>query len=131
MARPMILSIGIASVIAGCGLLPTPAGWKVDVANGDRPLIVSIATDRSAELWLVPAGAHLVLLRDTEARQGSIELIDPEDCTLYDEAKLQPTAFTIVIEPGAGDARDFSMRLDPGADVAGPSSTDYTANCSG
>jgi hypothetical protein len=130
MARP-VLSVVVALAFAGCGLLPGSSGWKVDVANGDRPLIISIATDRSAALWLVPAGAHLVLLRDSEARQGSIELIDPEDCTLYDEAQLQPTSFTIVIEPVAGNAQDFAMRLDPGADVAGPPSTDYTPNCSG
>jgi hypothetical protein len=71
------------------------------------------------------------LLDQPEPLHGSIELLDPADCTLYDSVEHSSTSFTIVPEPVAGDVRDFAMRLNPGADLAGLPSTEYTPNCSG
>ena len=131
MERRAILSCALALLFAGCGILPpVPPSWQVDVANADRPLIVSISTDRAAWLWLVPANARIVLLREPLPLQGSIELIDPESCTAYDKAALVGTSFTIVPQSVAGPVRDFGLRLDPGAESGGPPSEDFTANCS-
>jgi hypothetical protein len=129
-ARRLTL-VTAALFICGCsGLLPE-AGWKVDVANADRPLMISIATDRAAWMWLVAPDEHLVLFREPEALQGSIELIDPDGCVLYDEANLLPTSFTIVPVRRVGEPTDFVLNLVPGAPFDARINTDYSTGCSG
>jgi hypothetical protein len=122
--------LGLCSLGACAGLLPE-RGWKVDVLNGDRRLILSIATERSASMWLIEPDAHVALFREEEARPGAIELIDPIDCALYDRALLLPSSFTIVPERFNGPPLDFEVKLLPGATAEGPIDVDYTTHCSG
>jgi hypothetical protein len=123
----------VALATAACDLLPLPVtGWKVDVANANEPLLVTITTDRAAWAWLVPRGGRLVLLNEREPLAGTIELIGVDaGCIVYDSADLLATSFTIVPEPAANGQPDFTLRLEPGAPLDGPVSTDYFGGCSG
>src|SRR5215217_4396523 len=105
----------LALVLEGCGGFFPEREWKVDVLNGDRPLIVSIATHRSASMWLIEPETHVVLYRQAEALAGSIELIEPTTCFLYDNAQLAPSSFTIVPKLFKGPPPDFELDLVPGA----------------
>lgn len=120
--------------VAACGLLPSrPSPWKVDVVNGDRPLIVSITTDVAAWSWLVPAHTEMVLLAERQApSEGKIDLIDPSgSCTLYDSADLTMESFTITPEKVGENPLAFAISITAGATIQAPPSTDYFGGCSG
>jgi hypothetical protein len=123
--------LAVIPLLPGCASLIPESRWKVDVVPADRPLIVSIATDRSASLWQIDPGEPVVLLSEPEARSGAIELIDPADCTLYDSARFQSGSFTIVLTKLEGPPVDYALRLQPGAAAAGQPSIDFTSNCTG
>jgi hypothetical protein len=55
----------LALALEGCGGFFPEREWKVDVLNGDRPLIVSIATHRSASMWLIEPETHVVVYQIT------------------------------------------------------------------
>jgi len=126
--------VATALVGAGCDLLPFPeAGWKVDVVNGDRPLLISITTDRAAWAWFVPANAELVLLDERIAPvEGRIELIDAErNCMVLDKADLPRSSLTITTTQVGADLRDYELALNAGAPLVGPASQDFFGGCSG
>jgi hypothetical protein len=58
LCRALVTSSIVAS---GCFLSPD-ARWKVDVFNGDTPLLISITTDAASWAWYVPSNGRLVLL---------------------------------------------------------------------
>lgn len=123
-----------AMAFAGCGLLPSPPSpWKVDVINGDRPLIVSITTDVAAWSWLVPAHAEMVLLAERQApSEGKIDLIDPSgSCTVYDSVALPMDSFTITPERVGEDPLAFAISITAGASIQAPANADYFGGCSG
>lgn len=129
----MCLTLVMSSAVAsGCFLLPE-ARWKVDVINGDKPLVISITTKRASWAWHVPANGRLVLLNEQRAPvDGVIELIDPhQDCLVHDTAALPRDSFTI--RPiQVGDAPpDFDLGLEGGASLASPVAMDYFGGCSG
>lgn len=133
-ALAMAILVATALVAAGCDLLPLPgAGWKVDVVNGDRPLLISITTDRAAWAWLVPADAEIVLLGERNApAEGRIELIDPErDCLVLDAADLPRSSLTIAPKQVGADLRAYELVLDAGAPLVGPASQEFFGGCSG
>lgn len=133
MIGAIALLIAACGALTACSLAPTgPPRWKVDVVNGDRLLQVSITTDRAGWAWLVRPGERMVLLDEPGApRGGVIELIEPQDCKLYDEVDLLRTSFTIVPDPVVGPERDFALRLVEGASIPAAKNVDFQAACSG
>lgn len=128
------VTMAAAMAFAGCGLLPSPPSpWKVDVINGDRPLIVSITTDVAAWSWLVPAHAEMVLLAERQApSEGKIDLIDPSgSCTVYDSVALPMDSFTITPERVGEDPLAFAISITAGASIQAPANADYFGGCSG
>jgi hypothetical protein len=123
--------LAIIPVLLGCASLFPKSRWKVDVVPADRPLIVSITTDRSAGLWQIDPGEPVVLLLQPESRSGSIELIDPADCAIYDSAQFESGSFTIVLTKVDGPPVAYRLQLQPGAAAAGQPSIDFTSNCTG
>jgi hypothetical protein len=121
------------AALACCGLAQTaPPRWKVDVVNGDRLLQISITTDRAGWAWLVRPGERMVLLDEpAPPREGLIELVEPQDCNLYDRVDLPRTSFTIVPNPVIGQERDFELRLVEGASIPAAKNVDFEAACSG
>jgi photosystem II stability/assembly factor-like uncharacterized protein len=102
---------------------------RVEVINGPRQVIVSIATDRGAWMWLVPPGARMTLLDEAEARPGGIEIIG-DGCELLGTAAFGATPFTIVLDGPATGGR-YTLRLDTSTSLTGPANTDYYGLCSG
>ncbi len=133
-ASPVALST-IAAPTPSDRTIPTGANraWKVDVVNADRPLLVSITTDRAAWAWLVPANSRMVLLDEPMApNEGRIELVGPaDDCTLYDAADLPIVSLTILIVQTSSSRPDYEMDLRPGAPIVGPVNVGYFGGCSG
>ncbi len=122
-----------ASVIGACGFAPTgPPSWKVDVANANEPILISIHTNRAGWSWVVPQGARLVLLNEASPPQeGVIELADPRTCKTYDKVELLLTSFTIVPERTALQPLDYKLRLTSGAPTVGLPNTEFEGGCSG
>ncbi len=118
--------------------LPTSAAaerQRIEVVNGPREVVVSIATDLAAWAWIVAPGAHLVLLDEPVARPGGIELMDHSApgsaCRLLDTDTFEARSFTIVATGPTSDGA-YTMTLDYGSSAQpGSASTEYTSDCSG
>jgi hypothetical protein len=133
--RAMSLAGSLAAVAAvfaaGCGLLPTTTIWQVDAVNTtDRPLLVTITTDRGGMAWRLVPGAEAVLLREVASVGGNIELIDPADCTLYDSAPLTGSV-TISPFPVLGGDVGYRLGLVSGAGMSDPVNREFFGGCSG
>jgi hypothetical protein len=132
MVRLLVLTV---FVVQSCAPLlptaPTPAGWRVDVVNGPRRVIVSIATDRQAAMWFVDPGARVNLLDWPEARPGGIELIEitADGCVLLDSVLFPAENFTIVLNGAA--IGSYTITVEPGASTTGPPGVEATTSCSG
>jgi hypothetical protein len=122
-------SFGLATSV-----LPSLLGrWRVDVVNGPRPVIVSIATDSEAWLWPIAAGERRTLLDEPVAHAGGIEVmgvVNGDPCTLLDHAFFPPESFTINLA-GAPQGRDYTMTVTPGAPLGGPAFHIDFMDCSG
>lgn len=132
MPRLSLATVAIGVLLSGCSLFPE-ARWKVDVINGDKPLLISITTDSAAWAWYVPANARIVILDEQLAPvEGVIELIDPQqDCLVYDRAEVPREPFTIRPVQVQDTPQDFALGLAAGAPLVGPVNTDYFGGCSG
>jgi len=122
--------------VAACELVPVavPVGvpGQVDVINhADRPMLVTITSASGGSAWRVAPGAVTVVRRGAPTLDGTIELIDPEDCRRYDSGELSGSSLTIVIEQLAAEAFDAQIRLEPAARLLGPVNIDYFGGCSG
>jgi len=128
----LLIAILASSGLLGCGFLPGQA-WKVDVVNGDRPLMISITTDQASWAWHVPAHSRMVLLNERGApTEGQIDLIDPRDsCLVYDTLALPVESFTIHPARVNDAPLDYSLGIVPGATVQAPVNTNYFGGCSG
>jgi len=116
---------------------PSPSGdrQRIDVVNGPREVVVSIATDLAAWEWTVPAGARFILLDEPLARPGGIEILDHSSqgkmCQVLDTSNFTAASFTIVLT-GPAVGGPYTMTLHYGSpDSNGAASTDYTSDCSG
>lgn len=109
------------------------AGWKVDVVNGDRPLLIAITTDDAAWAWYVPANAEMVLLDERDApAEGRIELIDPErNCIVLDKADLPRNSLTITPKQVGAEPGEYEIALSDGASLVAPVNLDFFGGCSG
>jgi hypothetical protein len=131
--RSLALALVTSSIVAsGCSILPG-ARWKVDVINGDAPLLISITTDAASRAWYVPANGRMVLLDEAQGpAEGVIELIDPaQGCLVHDKAALPRDSFTIRPVAAPADPAGFDLRLEAGASLASPVNVDYFGGCSG
>jgi len=108
---------------------PPTSRWHVDVINGPRTVVVSLATDTSAGLWLVPAGASLTLLDEPEARPGGVYILE-EDCTHLAYSLFDAESFTLVLS-GPATGPGYTLTIETGAPLLGPPSTDFFPYCSG
>jgi hypothetical protein len=113
-------------------LAPEPTTeWKVDVVSADRPVIISVTTDRAGWAWLVPAGARRVLLdQATTPAGGLVELIGL-DCTVYDRATLLHASFTLTVRATPSGPTAYALDVTAGASLGGPADTAYAGGCSG
>jgi hypothetical protein len=107
---------------------------RIEVVNGSREVVVSIATDLAAWEWIVPVGARLTLLDEPVARPGAIELIDHSGighfCGVLDRAVFDARSFTIVISGPTNDG-GYTMTLDYSTSPTGTPDVNYTFDCSG
>jgi hypothetical protein len=110
---------------------PPAPRWRVDVVNGPRRVIVSIATDRAASLWFVDPGRYVTLLDWDEARPGGIELIEmtATGCVVLDTARFPAMNFTIRLD-GARTG-PYTMSLVPGVFETSLPTAEQTPSCSG
>jgi hypothetical protein len=131
-ARASIAGFVAALAVACGGIVPSPVDtWAIGVIPTDRPMIVSISTERAAWMWLVEPGPPTVLLRQAMALAGGIELIDPADCSLHDAAQLLPDSFTIRLVGPLPGRSDYQLQLDPDAPLGSDPSTPIATQCSG
>jgi hypothetical protein len=123
-------------LVSACELLPVavPVGvpGQVDVTNhADRPMLVTITSANGGSAWRLAPGAGTVVRRGVPVLDGTIELIDPADCTTYDSGELTGSSLTIVVEQVKGPAFDARLQLEPAARLLGPVNLDYFGGCSG
>lgn len=103
--------------------------------NGPREVIISIATDKAAWEWVVPAGAHLVLLDEPVSRPGGIEVLDHSSerafCRVLDTAQFTAKSFTIRLSgPSSGGGYTMAVEYGSPESTSSPETT-FTSACSG
>lgn len=115
-ARRTLTLLLIASGLAAC------AGerWALTATNDvGSVLVIRVTTSTSQRSWLIRQGDHLILLSESAPVVGTLELVDPQTCEVYDRDAIPETP--TLIDPGDLDAvpPDYELGLVLGEAVSG------------